>query len=444
MDFSAAGKSVKGSASGKGHGFRGRYRLIVASNRDEYLDRETHPVHFWKDANQNLLAGRDKVAGGTWLGVSRSGKFATVTNIPSTWDFILATVAEKGWTKSTLLASKATAVAAAAIVAAAAAALLPSSGDGGDGGDGSSRRSAADGHSGIGGSSNSGSGWASVAAAASLRLLGSSSSNAGPSLGLACALCAAAGLATAASVGLAVVAASVKARKSRGGLVANFLKGDEDAATYCLRLSKERSQYAGFNLVLVDSSGAWLLSNRDEAGVTRLPHGLYGVSNATLDKPWAKTIYGKSCVLQILLRMAADPTLTEDTLVDLLMDVLADETPQPPQPQPSLEKFERTDPLASVCVPATTEVGMEWLRSIKLGLLGWTAPQRKYATRSSTVVLVDAAGRMKVVERNLGGDKSDGSCAKGGKDGKAIDEVAAEEAMHMRNATRNTFEFCDV
>ena len=57
MDFSAAGKTVKGSPSGKGHGFRGRYRLIVASNRDEYLDRATAPIHFWKDANQNLLAG---------------------------------------------------------------------------------------------------------------------------------------------------------------------------------------------------------------------------------------------------------------------------------------------------------------------------------------------------------------------------------------------------
>lgn len=38
-------------------------------------------------------------------------------------------------------------------------------------------------------------------------------------------------------------------------------------------------------------------------------------------------VYGKSRVLQVLLRMTADPTLTEEDLVDLLMDVLADETP---------------------------------------------------------------------------------------------------------------------
>lgn len=51
MDFSAAGKK---NASGRG---KGRYKLIVASNRDEDLDRSATPIHFWEDANFNLLAG---------------------------------------------------------------------------------------------------------------------------------------------------------------------------------------------------------------------------------------------------------------------------------------------------------------------------------------------------------------------------------------------------
>lgn len=54
-------------------------------------------------------------------------------------------------------------------------------------------------------------------------------------------------------------------------------------------------------------------------------------------------LHGKSRVVQVLLRMAADPTLTEDALVDLLMDVLADDTYCPPQPPSSYrhsgEKF---------------------------------------------------------------------------------------------------------
>lgn len=40
--------------------------------------------------------------------------------------------------------------------------------------------------------------------------------------------------------------------------------------------------------MLVDSKSAWLLSNRGEARVTRLPQGFYGVSNATLDATFPK------------------------------------------------------------------------------------------------------------------------------------------------------------
>lgn len=60
MDFSASGKSISsgsGRGGGKGYGVRGRYKLIVASNRDEFLGRPTAPIHFWEDANSNLLAG---------------------------------------------------------------------------------------------------------------------------------------------------------------------------------------------------------------------------------------------------------------------------------------------------------------------------------------------------------------------------------------------------
>ncbi|MEQ8858352.1 MAG: NRDE family protein [Pseudomonadales bacterium] len=53
--------------------------LVVAANRDEFYARPARSAHFWDDAPQ-ILAGRDLSAGGTWLGVSRSGRFATVTN----------------------------------------------------------------------------------------------------------------------------------------------------------------------------------------------------------------------------------------------------------------------------------------------------------------------------------------------------------------------------
>ncbi len=55
------------------------YPLIVAANRDEWRDRPAAPAAWWQDA-PDVLAGSDLEAGGTWLGVTRSGRFAAITN----------------------------------------------------------------------------------------------------------------------------------------------------------------------------------------------------------------------------------------------------------------------------------------------------------------------------------------------------------------------------
>lgn len=54
--------------------------LALAANRDEFYDRPTDAAQFWTDA-PHVLAGRDRRAGGTWLGVDRTGRFSAVTNI---------------------------------------------------------------------------------------------------------------------------------------------------------------------------------------------------------------------------------------------------------------------------------------------------------------------------------------------------------------------------
>src|SRR5512137_766165 len=56
-----------------------RYRLVVAGNRDEIHERPTAPLGWWND-EPGILAGRDLRAGGTWLGLTRSGRFGLVTN----------------------------------------------------------------------------------------------------------------------------------------------------------------------------------------------------------------------------------------------------------------------------------------------------------------------------------------------------------------------------
>jgi uncharacterized protein with NRDE domain len=55
------------------------YRLVLVANRDEYRNRATEPAGFWKNA-PHVLAGRDRLAGGTWMGITTCGKVAAVTN----------------------------------------------------------------------------------------------------------------------------------------------------------------------------------------------------------------------------------------------------------------------------------------------------------------------------------------------------------------------------
>lgn len=59
------------------------YALVVASNRDEFYARPAADLAWWGD-RPDILAGRDLGGGrmgGTWLGISRTGRFAALTNV---------------------------------------------------------------------------------------------------------------------------------------------------------------------------------------------------------------------------------------------------------------------------------------------------------------------------------------------------------------------------
>ncbi|TGN19953.1 NRDE family protein [Leptospira idonii] len=55
------------------------YPIVIASNRDEFFNRATEKASFWED-HPAILAGRDLQSFGTWLGVTKQGRVAFVTN----------------------------------------------------------------------------------------------------------------------------------------------------------------------------------------------------------------------------------------------------------------------------------------------------------------------------------------------------------------------------
>jgi uncharacterized protein with NRDE domain len=70
-----------------GYGIAPDRPLIVAANRDEFHTRRTSQAEFWQE-DSNVLAGRDEVAGGTWLGCTRNGRFAALTNFSNPDDSV--------------------------------------------------------------------------------------------------------------------------------------------------------------------------------------------------------------------------------------------------------------------------------------------------------------------------------------------------------------------
>jgi uncharacterized protein with NRDE domain len=173
------------------------YKLLVAGNRDEFYSRPTQPADYWADYPQ-ILGGRDLEAGGTWLGVTRTGRVSMLTNYrdPRNID---------------------------------------------------------------------------------------------------------------------------AAAPTRGRLVAEFLEGAADAASYLQEINGSGIRYNGFNLLAGTADELYYYSNYQRE-VQRLTPGFYGISNRLLETPWPKVVKGKQKIGPAFARTVVD---AEEVFALLYDDITA-------------------------------------------------------------------------------------------------------------------------
>jgi uncharacterized protein with NRDE domain len=213
-----------------------KYKLIVAANRDEAYGRATAPAHFWEE-NSSILAGRDLEKMGTWMGVSRSGRFAALTNFRNPNE-------------------------------------------------------------------------------------------------------------------------NAEGKRTRGELVADFLKGTDSANEYLRNLSARRQQYPGYNLLAGDQNELYYYSNVGNS-LEKINPGFHGVSNHLLNTPWPKVKNGTNGLEKIIEENS--PEMSEQLFTHLA----------------------NADPVPDHLLPSTG-VSQEWERILSPIFI----KSEGYGTRSSTVILV--------------------------------------------------------
>lgn len=213
-----------------------KYKLAVAANRDEFYERPTVPAHFWED-HPNILAGRDLSKMGTWMGVTKDGRFAALTNYRDPKE-------------------------------------------------------------------------------------------------------------------------ATEGKQSRGELVADFLKGNDQPSEFMKKAAGNRQQYPGYNLLAGYADELYYYSNVEDK-MEKLEPGVYGVSNHVLNTEWPKVKRGK----EGLAKLIAD---SDDSLTEELFALLQNADPAPDDLLPK------------------TGVSLEWERILSPMFI----KSEGYGTRSSTVMLM--------------------------------------------------------
>jgi len=157
--------------------------------------------------------------------------------------------------------------------------------------------------------------------------------------------------------------------RSRGELVAGYLRGELSVEAYLEKVADEAQHYSGFNLLVGDGHKLGYLHGGD-AAPRLLSAGVYGLSNAALDTPWPKLVKAREGLREQL--DEADP----QKLFGLLGD----------------------DRQAADAELPNTGVGVATERLLSSVFIA----SQNYGTRASTVLIVEADGRRRLLERSFG------------------------------------------
>ena len=166
--------------------------------------------------------------------------------------------------------------------------------------------------------------------------------------------------------------------RSRGGLVADFVRGDAAVSPVVDALAVEADAYPPFNLLLHDGDALAFASNHPAFDARALPPGVHGISNGALDAPWPKTA---ALMARVDAWLGAPTAMCAVADVSPLFEALADTALAPDDRLPD------------------TGVGLERERFLSPAFIAHPV----YGTRASTVVLI-ADDHAEIVERRFGPD----------------------------------------
>ncbi|WP_335338485.1 NRDE family protein [Paenibacillus naphthalenovorans] len=150
----------------------------------------------------------------------------------------------------------------------------------------------------------------------------------------------------------------LEGKRSRGELVAGFLKDRQDPESYMLEAAKKRDRYLGYNLLAGDADELYYYSNIENK-VKKVGPGIYGLSNHLLNTDWPKVRRGKEGLAEIINGGRGD--MAERILALLRQD----------------------DPVSDDLLP-DTGISLEWERLLSPVFI----QSEHYGTRSSTVLLM--------------------------------------------------------